>query len=85
MLNHIVVPLLIVVSGFICLEFFVPIAIGELMAGIIGGLILDLKQTPWLEFLSQLGRSGIDQKQNLVKLPAHPLRRGLRAHFGHRR
>ncbi len=55
MLNHITVPLLIVVSGFICLEFFIPIAIGELMAGIIGGLILDLRQTPWLEFLSQLG------------------------------
>jgi len=55
MLNNIVVPLLIVVSGFICLEFFIPIAIGELIAGIIGGLILDLKKTPWLEFLSQLG------------------------------
>jgi len=55
MLNNIVVPLLIVVSGFICLEFFIPIAIGELIAGIIGGLVLDLKKTPWLEFLSQLG------------------------------
>jgi Kef-type K+ transport system membrane component KefB len=55
MLNHIVVPLLIVVSGFICLEFFIPIAIGELIAGIIGGLFLDLKKTPWLEFLSHLG------------------------------
>ncbi len=55
MLNHIVVPLLIVVSGFICMEFFIPIAIGELIAGIIGGLVLDLKKTPWLEFLSQLG------------------------------
>jgi hypothetical protein len=30
MLNNIAVPLLIVVSGFICLEFFIPIAIGEL-------------------------------------------------------
>ena len=55
MLNNIVVPFLIVVSGFICLEFFIPIAIGELTAGIIGGLVLDLKKTPWLEFLSQLG------------------------------
>ncbi len=55
MLNNIVVPFLIVVSGFICLEFFIPIAIGELIAGIIGGLFFDLKKTPWLEFLSQLG------------------------------
>lgn len=31
MLNQIAVPLLIVISGFICLEFFIPIAIGELM------------------------------------------------------
>jgi glutathione-regulated potassium-efflux system ancillary protein KefC len=55
MLNHIAIPLLIVVSGFICLEFFIPIAIGELIAGVFGGLLLDLKKTPWLEFLSQLG------------------------------
>lgn len=44
-----------VLSGFICLEFFIPIAIGELIAGIIGGLFLDLKKIPWLEFLSRLG------------------------------
>jgi Kef-type K+ transport system membrane component KefB len=55
MLNQIAVPLLIVISGFICLEFFIPIAIGELIAGIIGGLFLDLKKTPRLEFLSRLG------------------------------
>jgi glutathione-regulated potassium-efflux system ancillary protein KefC len=55
MLNNIVVPLLIVVSGFICLEFFIPIAIGELIAGMIGGLVLDLEKIPWLEVLSHLG------------------------------
>ena len=55
MLNHIVVPLLIVISGFICLEFSIPIAIGELMAGIVGGVFFDLTKTPWLAFLSQLG------------------------------
>jgi Kef-type K+ transport system membrane component KefB len=55
MLNNIAVPLLIVISGFICLEFSIPIAIGELIAGIIGGLIFDLTETPWLQFLSHLG------------------------------
>src|SRR4030042_5617193 len=55
MLRHIVIPVLIVASGFICLEFFIPIAIGEFVAGIIGGLFFDLSKTPWLEFLSQLG------------------------------
>jgi glutathione-regulated potassium-efflux system ancillary protein KefC len=55
MLTNIAVPLLIVISGFICLEFFIPIAIGELIAGIIGGLIFDVTETPWLQFLSHLG------------------------------
>jgi hypothetical protein len=48
MLRHIVIPLLIVASGFVCLEYFIPIAIGEFVAGIIGGLFFDLSKTPWL-------------------------------------
>jgi hypothetical protein len=42
MVNNIFIPLLIVVSGFVCLEYFIPIAIGEFVAGIIGGLIFEL-------------------------------------------
>jgi hypothetical protein len=48
MLNNIFVPLLIVVSGFICLEYFISIAIGEFVAGILGGIFFDLSKTPWL-------------------------------------
>jgi len=55
MLNNIVIPLLIVISGFVCLEFFIPIAIGEFIAGIVGELIFGVSRTPWLEFLSELG------------------------------
>jgi len=55
MLRNIVVPFLIVISGFICLEYSLPIAIGEFVAGIVGGAIFDLSTIPWLEFLSHLG------------------------------
>jgi glutathione-regulated potassium-efflux system ancillary protein KefC len=55
MLRDIIIPLLIVASGFVCLEYFIPIAIGEFVAGILGGIFFDLSKTPWLEFLSQLG------------------------------
>jgi Kef-type K+ transport system membrane component KefB len=53
--TNIFIPLLIVISGFICLEYSIPIAIGELIAGTIGGLILDPGEIPWVAFLSQLG------------------------------
>jgi Kef-type K+ transport system membrane component KefB len=55
MVTNIFIPLLIVISGFICLEYSIPIAIGELIAGTIGGLILDPGEIPWVAFLSQLG------------------------------
>jgi Kef-type K+ transport system membrane component KefB len=55
MLGHIAIPLLIVASGFVCLEYSIPIAIGEFVAGILGGIFLDFSKTPWLEFLSHLG------------------------------
>ena len=35
MVSQLIVPFLIVVSGFICLEYFIPIAVGEFLAGII--------------------------------------------------
>jgi len=55
MVTNIFIPLLIVISGFICLEYSIPIAIGELIAGTMGGLILDPGEIPWVAFLSQLG------------------------------
>jgi Kef-type K+ transport system membrane component KefB len=55
MLRHIAIPLLIVASGFVCLEYSIPIAIGEFVAGILGGMFFDFSKSPWLEFLSHLG------------------------------
>ena len=49
------VPLLIVVSGFLCIELSLPIAVGEFIAGIIGGQILDHDETQWMQLFSRLG------------------------------
>lgn len=53
--KQLVIPLLIVVSGFICLEYAIPIAVGELAAGVLGELLFGLSSTPWLDFLAHLG------------------------------
>ncbi len=54
-LHQIIVPVLIVVSGFVCLEFAFPVAIGEFIAGMIGGHFIDSSKVPWLKFFSYLG------------------------------
>ena len=54
-LNQLAVPLLIVVSGFVCLEFTFPVAIGEFIAGMIGGHFVDVRAVTWLKFFSYLG------------------------------
>jgi len=58
-LHQIAVPMLIVVSGFLCLEFAFPVAIGEFLAGIIGSQFIDTKDIPWLKFFSYIGLLGI--------------------------
>jgi len=58
-LQQIAVPLLIVVSGFVCLEFAFPVAIGEFLAGIIASQFLDTKDIPWLKYFSYIGLLGI--------------------------
>jgi len=55
MLNTIAILLLIVVSGFLCLEVSMPIAMVEFFAGIIGVIFFDREHTPWLGFFSELG------------------------------
>jgi Kef-type K+ transport system membrane component KefB len=50
-----IVPVLIVVSGFICLEYFIPIVVGEFLAGIVGELFFGVSDLPWIEFFSHLG------------------------------
>ncbi len=53
--KQLLVPLLIVSSGFVCLEFSLPVAVGEFIAGIIGGAFLSSDETGWMELFSQLG------------------------------
>ena len=53
--KQLLVPLFILSSGFICLEFAIPVAIGEFIAGIIGGTFLTPRETGWMELFSQLG------------------------------
>lgn len=54
-MKQILVPLLIVISGFLCIEFAVPIAVGEFLAGILGGQFINTEDVPWLPFFSHLG------------------------------
>ncbi|MFH1729083.1 MAG: cation:proton antiporter [Pseudomonadota bacterium] len=53
--TKIIVPILIVLSGFICLEFALPISVGEFLAGMLGSIFFDFEKIPWLEFFSYLG------------------------------
>ena len=55
MIRQIIIPFLIVVSGFFCLEYGLPVAIGEFLAGIIGEYLFGVSNQPWLEFLGHLG------------------------------
>lgn len=53
--RNVVVSLLIVSVGVFCLEFALPIALGEFLAGIVGGFFIDADDLPWLPFISHLG------------------------------
>lgn len=59
MVNNIAIPLLIVVSGFVYLEFFIPIAIGEfihkkvgLLANRIACYIIESSLAQWKRLYS---------------------------------
>lgn len=54
-LTNLFMPLFIVTSGFLCLEFSIPIAMGEFAAGIIGGTFIEKEQLEWVEYFSHLG------------------------------
>lgn len=53
--RNVVVSLLIVSVGVFCLEFALPIALGEFLAGIVGGFFIEADDLPWLPFISHLG------------------------------
>ena len=53
--RNVIVSLLIVSVGVFCLEFAFPIALGEFLAGIVGGFFIDADDLPWLPFISHLG------------------------------
>lgn len=55
LLKQVLVPFLIVLSGFTCLEIGIPVAVGEFVAGFLGETLFGLSSMPWLEFLSHLG------------------------------
>lgn len=54
-IRQILVPILIVLSGVLCMEFALPISVGEFLAGIIGQTFFDIQDVPWLKFFSYLG------------------------------
>ncbi len=55
----VVIGLLVIVAGMISIEFGVSVAILEILAGTIGGNLLNLHTATWLEFLSHLGLLGL--------------------------
>jgi len=55
MLNQIIVPILIVLSGLVCLEYAIPIAVGEFLAGMVGETLFGVSRLSWLDFFSHLG------------------------------
>jgi len=59
MARFIVLPFIIVFSGFICLEYGIPVAIGELMAGILGGHFFNFDGMLLPKVLSQIGMSSL--------------------------
>lgn len=54
-----IVPLLIVFFGIFCIEFSLPIALGEFLAGILGSFFISGDEVPWLSFISNLGMLSI--------------------------
>ena len=50
-----IVSFLIVSFGVFCIEFSLPIALGEFIAGMVGGFFISPADVPWLSFISDLG------------------------------
>jgi len=50
-----IVPFFIVISGLFCIEFTIPIAMGEFFAGIIANQFINLNDIPWINYISHLG------------------------------
>lgn len=50
-----IVSFLIVSLGIICIEFSLPIALGEFLAGMVGSLFISVEDVPWISFISDLG------------------------------
>ena len=40
---------------FFCIEFSLPIALGEFIAGVVGGFFISPDDVPWISFISDLG------------------------------
>ena len=50
-----IVSFLIVSFGVFCIEFSLPIALGEFIAGVVGGFFISPEDVPWISFISDLG------------------------------
>ena len=55
LLRNTVVSFLIVSLGIVCIEFSLPIALGEFLAGMIGSFFISPDDVPWISFISDLG------------------------------
>lgn len=54
-LRNTIVSFLIVSLGIVCIEFSLPIALGEFLAGMIGSFFISPDDVPWISFISDLG------------------------------
>ncbi len=54
-LRNAIVSFLIVSLGLVCIEFSLPIALGEFLAGMIGRFFISPADVPWISFISDLG------------------------------
>ena len=50
-----IVSFLIVSFGVACIEFSLPIALGEFIAGMVGGFFMSPADVPWIIYISDLG------------------------------
>ena len=54
-LRNAIVSFLIVSFGVACIEFSLPIALGEFIAGMVGGFFMSPADVPWITYISDLG------------------------------
>ena len=54
-LRNTIVSFLIVSLGIVCIEFSLPIALGEFLAGMVGSFFISPEDVPWISFISDLG------------------------------